>query len=58
MKTVDLVYNGPSAVIVPDAGLTVEPGTTAPIPVELAASLLSRSSWSKAEKAPKEGESK
>jgi len=49
-ETVNLVYSGDRAVIVPDAGLTVEPGATVPIPTELAASLLDRPVWAKAEK--------
>lgn len=49
-ETVNLVYGGEHAVIVPDAGLTAEPGSTVPIPAELAASLIGRDEWSKPEK--------
>lgn len=48
--TVKLIYQGDRAVIVPDAGLTVQPGETVSIAAELAASLLVRSDWAKAEK--------
>ena len=48
--TVKLVYSGPAAVLVPDAGLIAEPGKPVPIPTELAASLLARPHWAKVEK--------
>jgi len=58
-ETVKLVYSGPSAVVVPDAGLVAEPGKPVNIPTELAASLLARPDWAKAkaEKVAKERES-
>lgn len=56
--TVDLRYTGKGAVIVPDAGRQVEPGEVIPVPADIAASLLTRPEWSKAEKkAAKESES-
>lgn len=49
-ETTTLVYQGPEPVVVPDAGLVAEPGKPVPIPSELAASLLARPEWAKAEK--------
>lgn len=55
-ETVKLVYSGKRAVIVPDAGLEVEPGETVSVPVTIADSLLARPGWAKAEKkAPQKG---
>lgn len=49
-KPIDLVYKGAEPLIVPDANLVAEPGGVYPIPAELAASLLARPDWDKAEK--------
>lgn len=57
-RTVELQYSGKEAVIIPDARLVAEPGSTVKIPAELAESLLARDGWSRPEKraAPKESE--
>lgn len=48
--TVRLTYSGAEPVIVPDAGLTVDPNDTVDIPDEIASSLLARPDWQKAAK--------